>query len=200
MWLQVVEHALGLLPTEPATVQTPTDSTYRGLRCTAHVCGVSVIRSGEAMESALRSCWKGIDIGKILVERRHHSRRPPKPSADGMRRASSAALPLSAIAVQPSPLGAQQQVLRVDSSAANGAVLPHSPAAMTNGKSASLERNASGKSGGSATPERHSSGELAARTAPAPVSPLRPATPVAQDGHGTYYQSLTSYVAAKPFA
>lgn len=71
--VQVVEHALGLLPTKAASVVTPTEAIYRGLHVNAAVCGVSVIRSGEAMESALRSCWKGIDIGKILVQRRHHA-------------------------------------------------------------------------------------------------------------------------------
>lgn len=33
------------------------------------LCGVSVIRSGEAMEVALRECCQGIKIGKILVHR-----------------------------------------------------------------------------------------------------------------------------------
>jgi hypothetical protein len=71
--VQVVEHALGLLPTKAASVLTPTETIYRGLHVNAAVCGVSIIRSGEAMESALRSCWKGIDIGKILVQRRHRA-------------------------------------------------------------------------------------------------------------------------------
>lgn len=67
-----MEYALGLLPTKPAVVQTPTKAIYNGMHVNASVCGVSVIRSGEAMETALRSCWKGIDIGKILVQRWHH--------------------------------------------------------------------------------------------------------------------------------
>ena len=33
------------------------------------LCGVSIIRSGEAMENALRDCCKGIKIGKILIHR-----------------------------------------------------------------------------------------------------------------------------------
>jgi hypothetical protein len=72
MDVQVVEYALGLLPTKTVTVKTPTKAVYSGMHVNASVCGVSVIRSGEAMENALRSCWKGIDIGKILVQRRHH--------------------------------------------------------------------------------------------------------------------------------
>lgn len=33
------------------------------------ICGVSVIRSGESMETALRECCQGIKLGKILVHR-----------------------------------------------------------------------------------------------------------------------------------
>jgi uridine kinase len=33
------------------------------------LCGVSIIRSGESMENALRACCKGIKIGKILIHR-----------------------------------------------------------------------------------------------------------------------------------
>lgn len=33
------------------------------------ICGVSIIRSGESMEAALRECCQGIKIGKILVHR-----------------------------------------------------------------------------------------------------------------------------------
>lgn len=31
-------------------------------------CGVSIVRSGEAMEQGLRDCCRSIRIGKILVE------------------------------------------------------------------------------------------------------------------------------------
>ena len=33
------------------------------------ICGVSVIRSGESMENALRACANRIKLGKILIER-----------------------------------------------------------------------------------------------------------------------------------
>lgn len=69
--MQVVEYALGQLPTVPKAVRTPTGTGYDGMRVNARVCGVSIVRSGESMEAALRSCWKGVDIGKILVTRRH---------------------------------------------------------------------------------------------------------------------------------
>ena len=85
------EYALGLLPTKRAVVKTPTDAVYTGLHVNASVCGVSVIRSGEAMENALRSCWKGIDIGKILVQRRHHGvATPVNGSVSPPRRGSGA--------------------------------------------------------------------------------------------------------------
>ncbi len=43
---------------------------YTGVEFTRGICGVSVIRSGEAMENALRECCQGIKIGKVLVHRR----------------------------------------------------------------------------------------------------------------------------------
>lgn len=33
------------------------------------ICGVPIIRAGEAMESALRSCCREVRIGKILIQR-----------------------------------------------------------------------------------------------------------------------------------
>lgn len=43
----------------------------QGVDFARKLCGVSVIRSGEAMESALRDCCLGIKIGKILVQRKN---------------------------------------------------------------------------------------------------------------------------------
>lgn len=43
---------------------------YVGVEFARGICGVSVVRSGEAMESALRECCQGIKIGKILIQRR----------------------------------------------------------------------------------------------------------------------------------
>mmetsp|Transcript_27370 Transcript_27370/g.48754 ORF Transcript_27370/g.48754 Transcript_27370/m.48754 type:complete len:475 (-) Transcript_27370:516-1940(-) len=65
----VVEAGLGLLPFAEKTVYTPTGSAYVGVDFSRKLCGVSIIRSGEAMENALRACCKGIKIGKILVHR-----------------------------------------------------------------------------------------------------------------------------------
>jgi len=65
-----IEAALALLPFSEKQVETPTGSLYCGVGWTAKLCGVSIIRSGEAMENALRACCAGIPIGKIL-SRKH---------------------------------------------------------------------------------------------------------------------------------
>ncbi|CAH8392228.1 unnamed protein product [Eruca vesicaria subsp. sativa] len=65
----VVEHGLGHLPFTEMQVITPTGSVYSGVDFCKRLCGVSVIRSGESMENALRACCKGIKIGKILIHR-----------------------------------------------------------------------------------------------------------------------------------
>ncbi|KAL4336128.1 hypothetical protein GQ457_07G000560 [Hibiscus cannabinus] len=65
----VVEHGLGHLPFTEKQVITPTASIYTGVDFCKKLCGVSIIRSGESMENALRACCKGIKIGKILIHR-----------------------------------------------------------------------------------------------------------------------------------
>ncbi|KAG4933057.1 hypothetical protein JHK87_047059 [Glycine soja] len=65
----VVEHGLGYLPFTEKQVITPTGSIYTGVDFCKKLCGVSIIRSGESMENALRACCKGIKIGKILIHR-----------------------------------------------------------------------------------------------------------------------------------
>ncbi|KAJ3678248.1 hypothetical protein LUZ60_002051 [Juncus effusus] len=65
----VVEHGLGILPFTEKQVITPTGSVYTGVDFSKRLCGISVIRSGESMENALRACCKGIKIGKLLIHR-----------------------------------------------------------------------------------------------------------------------------------
>ncbi|KAK3264545.1 Uridine kinase-like protein 1, chloroplastic [Cymbomonas tetramitiformis] len=65
----VVEHGLGNLPFKEKIVKTPSGGKYVGLDFCSGICGVSIIRSGEAMENALRACCKGVKIGKILIHR-----------------------------------------------------------------------------------------------------------------------------------
>ena len=49
-------------------VQTPTGRAYKGLKYEKGNCGVSIVRSGEAMEKALQDCCRSMRIGKILVD------------------------------------------------------------------------------------------------------------------------------------
>ncbi|KAF8072566.1 UKL1 [Scenedesmus sp. PABB004] len=65
----IVEAGLGHLPFTEKIVRTPTGHRYVGVDFTRGICGVSIIRSGEAMETALRECCQGIKLGKILVHR-----------------------------------------------------------------------------------------------------------------------------------
>ncbi|KAL5718047.1 uridine/cytidine kinase [Ranunculus cassubicifolius] len=63
----VVEQGLGHLPFTEKQIITPTGHVYTGVSFCRSLCGVSIIRSGESMENALRACCKGIKIGKILI-------------------------------------------------------------------------------------------------------------------------------------
>ncbi len=65
----IVEHGLGYLPFTNCTVPTPTGHAYHGVEFSNKLCGVSIIRSGESMENALRACCKSVKIGKILIQR-----------------------------------------------------------------------------------------------------------------------------------
>ncbi|XP_068665182.1 uridine kinase-like protein 3 [Aristolochia californica] len=71
----VVEYGLGHLPFSEKQITTPTDNIYTGVIFCKKLCGVSIIRSGESMENALRACCKGIKIGKILIHREHNNGR-----------------------------------------------------------------------------------------------------------------------------
>ncbi|XP_013099520.1 uracil phosphoribosyltransferase homolog [Stomoxys calcitrans] len=64
----VIEESLNQLPYTDCSVETPTGAIYDGLKYRSGNCGVSIIRSGEAMEQGLRDCCRSIRIGKILVE------------------------------------------------------------------------------------------------------------------------------------
>lgn len=65
----VVEAGLGCLPFTEKIVHTPEGVEYAGVSFGNKICGVSVIRSGESMENALRACASRIKLGKILIAR-----------------------------------------------------------------------------------------------------------------------------------
>jgi len=64
----VIEEGLNILPCSPRTVHTSSGLQYEGLQFDKGNCGVSIIRSGEAMEQGLQDCCRSIRIGKILIQ------------------------------------------------------------------------------------------------------------------------------------
>jgi uracil phosphoribosyltransferase len=54
----VIELGLNRLPFEQNSIITPTGSQYTGIAFKRGNCGVSVCRSGESMEAALRQCCR----------------------------------------------------------------------------------------------------------------------------------------------
>ncbi|EEB95802.1 hypothetical protein MPER_05173, partial [Moniliophthora perniciosa FA553] len=65
----LVEEGLNHLPVVKKTVVTPTGSTYDGVGFEGKICGVSILRAGEAMEAGLREVCRSVRIGKILIQR-----------------------------------------------------------------------------------------------------------------------------------
>lgn len=65
----LVEEGLNHLPVIPKTVETPTGETYNGVGFEGRICGVSILRAGEAMEAGLREVCRSVRIGKILIQR-----------------------------------------------------------------------------------------------------------------------------------
>eukprot|EP01135_Chromosphaera_perkinsii_P001774 Nk52_evm43s210 gene=Nk52_evmTU43s210 len=72
----LVEEGLNLLPFEEKSVETPTGCQYEGVDFTGRLCGVSIMRAGEAMERGLRTCCRSVRIGKILIQREGIQREP----------------------------------------------------------------------------------------------------------------------------
>lgn len=72
----VVEESLNQLPYETCSVKTPTGAMYEGLAFQRGNCGVSIMRSGEAMEKGLRDCCRSIRIGKILIKVNEETKTP----------------------------------------------------------------------------------------------------------------------------
>jgi len=64
----VIEEGLNQLPYQDCEVVTPTGCSYSGLKYEKGNCGVSIVRSGEAMEKALQECCRSMRIGKVLVD------------------------------------------------------------------------------------------------------------------------------------
>ncbi|GAB1314315.1 Uracil phosphoribosyltransferase, synthesizes UMP from uracil [Madurella fahalii] len=72
----LVEEGLNHLPTVEHTVTTPVGRPYDGLVFQGKICGVSIMRAGEAMEQGLRECCRSVRIGKILIQRDEETAQP----------------------------------------------------------------------------------------------------------------------------
>ncbi|KAF6769225.1 hypothetical protein AHF37_12475 [Paragonimus kellicotti] len=64
------EYAINLLPHMDVVVDTPQGIPYHGrqLATGTQVCGVSILRAGEALEHALCDVCKDVRLGKILIQ------------------------------------------------------------------------------------------------------------------------------------
>ncbi|EJD35979.1 PRTase-like protein [Auricularia subglabra TFB-10046 SS5] len=72
----LVEEGLNHLPVIPKSVETPTGVTYDGVGFEGRICGVSILRAGEAMEAGLREVCRSVRIGKILIQRDEATAKP----------------------------------------------------------------------------------------------------------------------------
>lgn len=72
----LVEEGLNHLPTIEHSITTPVGRTYDGLMFQGKICGVSIMRAGEAMEQGLRDCCRSVRIGKILIQRDEDTAQP----------------------------------------------------------------------------------------------------------------------------
>eukprot|EP00112_Aurelia_sp_Birch-Aquarium-sp1_P006889 Seg1752.9 transcript_id=Seg1752.9/GoldUCD/mRNA.D3Y31 product="Uridine-cytidine kinase-like 1" protein_id=Seg1752.9/GoldUCD/D3Y31 len=65
----LIEKAMSLLPFKPHTCTTVNGNKYKGVQFAGSgICGVSILRAGEALEDALVSVAKDVKIGKILIQ------------------------------------------------------------------------------------------------------------------------------------
>ncbi|OBT78543.1 uracil phosphoribosyltransferase [Pseudogymnoascus sp. 05NY08] len=65
----LVEESLNHLPVIEHEINTPVGRSYAGVMFQGKICGVSIMRAGEAMEQGLRDCCRSVRIGKILIQR-----------------------------------------------------------------------------------------------------------------------------------
>lgn len=63
------EYAFSTLEFKDKSVETPTEAKFMGCELAREVCGVSIMRAGESMETALRNTIRNVTIGKLLIQR-----------------------------------------------------------------------------------------------------------------------------------
>ncbi|KNZ81857.1 Uridine-cytidine kinase-like 1 [Termitomyces sp. J132] len=65
----LVENALQFLPYKPKTIITPTEVEYDGKHLDAeYICGVSILRSGGALERGFRRVIHDVPLGSMLIQ------------------------------------------------------------------------------------------------------------------------------------
>jgi uracil phosphoribosyltransferase len=62
-----VEEGLNHLPIVKKTVMTPTATEFAGVGFVGRICGVSILRAGEAMEAGLREVCRSVRIGAFSL-------------------------------------------------------------------------------------------------------------------------------------
>ena len=72
----LVEEGLNHLPVQECAITTPVGQSYSGVKFEGKICGVSIMRAGEAMEQGLRDCCRGVRVGKILIQRDDETCKP----------------------------------------------------------------------------------------------------------------------------
>ena len=72
----LVEEGLNHLPVIEHEITTPVGRSYSGVKFLGKICGVSIMRAGEAMEQGLRDCCRSVRIGKILIQRDEETSKP----------------------------------------------------------------------------------------------------------------------------
>ncbi|MCJ1248306.1 Uracil phosphoribosyltransferase, synthesizes UMP from uracil [Trapelia coarctata] len=72
----LVEEGLNHLPVVEHEITTPVGRSYSGVKFQGKICGVSIMRAGEAMEQGLRDCCRSVRIGKILIQRDEETSKP----------------------------------------------------------------------------------------------------------------------------
>eukprot|EP00455_Lapot_gusevi_P028425 TRINITY_DN3033_c0_g1_i1.p1 TRINITY_DN3033_c0_g1~~TRINITY_DN3033_c0_g1_i1.p1 ORF type:complete len:208 (+),score=61.29 TRINITY_DN3033_c0_g1_i1:123-746(+) len=74
----VTEFGLSFLPFSTTTITTPAQMPFLGAKFHSKICGVSVVRSGEAMERGLREVCRDIRIGKIVIQQSANKKSGPR--------------------------------------------------------------------------------------------------------------------------
>jgi len=75
----LIEEALEEMPHVHKLIKTPTGVNVNGVGWkldVRRICGVSIVRAGESMETGLRDILRGVKIGKILIQRDEETAKP----------------------------------------------------------------------------------------------------------------------------